>query len=179
MEDDAAFEIRRLVRGGFRTAEEIVSVVCEEIFEDLDEAEVAKEVEREFDALRREQASWPAETDCDRLTKAFDALNARGIVALENAGYTQSDGYDDVRDAAPPGAQGYCFYHGQDLDRAVDGGGLYLAFGPLDPAQEESDGPRVGRIVVEELARRGFKTEWNGTFDQRIFIPKIDWKRRV
>ena len=40
--------------------------------------------------------TWPAVTDCDRLDQAFAALNARGIIALQNAGYTQSDGYGDI-----------------------------------------------------------------------------------
>jgi hypothetical protein len=64
------------------------------------------------------------------------------------------------------------------LVRAVNGDGLHLAFGPIDPQKEEIEGPRVGAIIVEELAQMGFSTEWNGTFAERIFIPQIDWKRR-
>ncbi|HEX5219501.1 MAG TPA: hypothetical protein VFZ59_08025 [Verrucomicrobiae bacterium] len=113
----------------------------------------------------------------------FEALNRRGIVALQNAGYTQSDGYDDCGQAynERPDKEsviGYCFYHGQDVERAVAGEGLYLAFGPIDPQDEEIKGPEVGRVVVGELQRAGFQTNWDGTFKTRIFIPKLDWKRR-
>jgi len=102
---------------------------------------------------------------------------------LQNAGYTQSDGFDDFREAycnLSDGADiiGYCFYHGQDLERAVAGGGLYLAFGPVNASDEQTKGPEVGRIIVEELRRAGFDVAWDGTFDQRIFVPRFDWKQR-
>ena len=106
-----------------------------------------------------------------------------GIIALQNAGYTQSDGYDDIRQSYRRHSDrdtviGYCFYHGQDLERAVHGEGLYLAFGPVDANKEETEGPRIGAMIVEELTRAGFAVTWNGTFGQRIFVPTIDWKRR-
>jgi len=44
--------------------------------------------------------------------------------------------------------------------------------------KEETEGPRIGAMIVEELARVGFAVTWNSTFNQRILIPAIDWKRR-
>jgi hypothetical protein len=140
-------------------------------------------VDAEFAALEEEKKHWPAVTDCDKLDAVFRALNERGLIALQNAGYTQSDGYDDVRDtheSYPDKLKltGYCFYHGQDLARAVDGDGLYLAFGPIDPRKEKTEGPVIGSWVVEELKRAGFDVDWNGSFEQRIRVRNIDWKRR-
>jgi hypothetical protein len=182
---DTLGEIDAEVRGGFETRERIIEIFCGEMYApgELDPAEVEAAVDSAIAAHKAEQTTWPAVTDCDRLDGVFDALNPRGVLALQNAGYTQSDGYHDFREAyhASPDAErviGYCFYHGQDLERAVQGGGLYLAFGPVDPQGEATTGPRIGSIVVEELRRAGFDVRWDGTFNQRIYIPLFDWKRR-
>jgi hypothetical protein len=178
-------EIDGLVRGGFEERARIIEILCEEMYEpgELDGAEVVAAVDAAFTALTQDKATWPTTTDCDRLDGAFAALNARGIIALQNAGYTQSDGYDDIRESYHEHSDrdaiiGYCFYHGQDLERAVHDEGLYLAFGPMDSKKEEAEGPRIGAMIVEELTRAGLAAKWNGTFAQRIFIPAIDWKRR-
>jgi predicted DNA-binding WGR domain protein len=186
LEAETIAEIRVCVRSGFYTQEEIVTQFCEERYEpdELNADAVEAAVAKALAALREEQKSWPHPTDCDRLTQAFQALNAKGVIALENAGMTQSDGYDDTLETYE-GTQdksriiGYCFYHGQDLERAVQGEGLYLAFGPIDPQKESTEGPRVGKIIVEELQRLGLQTKWNGTFKERILIEKLDWKRRI
>lgn len=186
MDNEIKAEIRAAVRGGFDAEDRVVAQFLEERYEpgELDPRDVKEAVAREFAALREEQKSWPKETDCDRLTQVFKSLNAKGVVAIENAGYTQSDGYDDTREAYEKlkdksKVAGYCFYHGQDLERAVAGAGLYLAFGPIDPAKEETDGVRVGKLVVEELKAKGFAVQWKGTFGDRILIQKLDWKRRI
>lgn len=118
-------------------------------------------------------------TDCDRLDEAFQALEGRGILALQNAGYTMSDGHDDAREVLihePGRYQGYCFYHGQDLERAVEGRGLMIAFGHAEG--DVPDKVKVGLAVKEELERVGFATEWDGTADRRINVPGIRWERR-
>jgi len=173
------------VRGGFEERDRIIEILREEMYEpgELDEAEVTVAVDATFASLEKEKATWPSITDCDKLDRVFEALNTLGIIALQNAGYTQSDGYDDTREIYHRRADrdkviGYCFYHGQDLERAVCGEGLYLAFGPMDAQNEETEGPRVGAMIVEELKRMGFSPQWNGTFNQRIHVPAIDWKRR-
>src|SRR5262249_3689865 len=163
----------------------IIEILCEEMYApgELDEAEVVAAIDTALASLARDKASWPAVTDCDRLDQAFAALDALGIIALQNAGYTQSGGYDDVRQHHDEHADrnrviGYCFYHGQDLERAVHGEGLYLAFGPIDARNEATEGSRIGALIVEELKRAGFTVQWDGTFGKRIHIRAIDWKRR-
>ncbi len=178
-------EIRTLVRGGFYDRHTILQMLCEEMGEpsDLPADEVSVAVEEEFRQLNLEKANWPKLTDCDRLDQAFEVLSERGIIALQNAGYTQSDGVDEVQAAYVDVEDeeqiiGYCFFHAQDVARAIHGGGLYIAFGPADPKDEETKGPAVGEIVCEELKRAGLDVVWNGTFKERIFIPNLQWQRR-
>lgn len=178
-------EIAALVVTGFYDDEEILEIFCEERYEpgELDPNAVAHVIGLAFEAWEADKATWPEVTDCDRLDAVFDALNARGVIALQNAGCTQSDGYGDVCEvfashSNKASVQGYCFYHGQDLEHAVTVGGLYLAFGPIDPQREKSEGPRIGQIVRDELEHAGLAVEWNGRFGTRLLIPNFDWKRR-
>lgn len=177
-------EIEAMVRGGFESRDRIIEIFCEEMYEpgELESSAVAAAVDVALSDLKADMPTWPALTDCDKLDKVFAALNQRGIISLQNAGYTQSDGFHDVSDkyvrSGRKDVVGYCFYHGQDLERAVAGDGLYLAFGPFDPDDETTEGPKVGTMIVEELGQQGFAVEWNGTFSERILVCSIDWKRR-
>lgn len=122
----------------------------------------------------------PLETNRARLNAAFLALNRRGIIALHEAGFTLSDGYEDFQDAyeAHPNrasVTGYCFYHEQDVESARLGRSLCLAFGPSDPDDEETRGPEVGRVVREELERVGLVVNWDGTFARRIEVVDFQW----
>ena len=178
-------EISAMVRSGFYTMDDLVAIFCEERYEpgELAPEEVTTALDSEFQRVAAEQYSWPAITDCDRLDEAFLAINSRGVIALQNAGYTQSDGYDDfiqALDEAPDRSAilGYCYYHGQDLERAVRGGGLYRSFGPTDPKTESTKGAEVGYIIQEEMSKVGFPVKWDGGFSTRIFIPRLTWQRR-
>jgi hypothetical protein len=178
-------EVSTLVRSGFWSKERINEIVCEEIYApgELDTHKVSEAIDSAVAEWEAEQRTWPAVTDCDRLDAAFVAMNRRGIIALQNAGMTQSDGYDDFREAYEnhpdrSSVIGYCFYHGQDLERAVRGDGLFFAFGPVDPRDEESKGPEIGRIVRQELERAGLEVDWDGTFSTRLRVPNMVWQRR-
>ncbi len=80
------------------------------------------------------------------------------MISLQNAGYTQSEGLEDVSEIWNKGGAhaspiiGYCFYHGQDLERAVNGEGLMLTFGDINGTDER--GIEVGKIIAEVLAAR-------------------------
>ena len=177
-------QISVLVRSGFYTKADLTNLFCEEIYPpgELDAHEVSAALDSEINRLTAEMASWPETTDCDRLDEIFESLMQRGIISLHNAGYTQSDGYEDFLEACVDYDEdrviGYCYYHGQDVEAAVRGQGLYLAFGPPDPEDEQSKGPEIGKAICEELRNAGFEVSWDGTFNQRILIPNFDWKRR-
>jgi len=163
-----------LVDGCF--SEEPVEQVDEELVELL----VLSEFERKFKA----EETWPPETACNRLTRAFEELTARGILSLENAGYTISDGWHEwdqaiSRDWAPVGAhrvlRGGCFYHAQDLQRAVSGQGLFITYTARSGV--DADAVPIAHEIVEILRLHGFQPEWSGQPTQRILVP-IEWQRR-
>lgn len=183
--EETLAEIDTQVRSGFESRERVIEIFCEEKYAegDLDPSEVTVAVDAAITAHEESKATWPEVTDCDRLDRAFDALSSQGVISLHDAGYTQSDGFDDFQEAyrSHPdrsNIRGYCFYHGQDTERAVEGGGLFLAFGPADADQEETEGPAVGRLVIAALTAEGLQPRWDGTFGQRIFIPNFTWQRR-
>ena len=177
--------IRLCVRSGFYDVEQIVEMVSETIFapESVDEDWLRGEIDAAFAEHRRMAAGWPDQTDCDRLDRVFASLNNQDIVAIQNAGYTQSDGISDAKEAyvAAGGKnsniKGYCFYHGQDLERAVKGEGLWLAFGCF--AADEGRGVDIGRRVVTAAEVEGFNTKWDGTVATRILLQNIHWQRRL
>lgn len=182
-EEDTLGMIKVWVWSGFRSESEAADMLEDHLSEEdalTDPDAIRKALAAEFKTKAAAEKSWPKETDCDRLDRAFDALMAAGICALHNAGYTQSDGHADVaqelQDQGRAKFHGYCFYHGQDVERAVHGDGLLIAFGDLDDDQARSEA--VGREVCAALNAAGFATVWDGTHKTRIDIPKIVWRRR-
>jgi hypothetical protein len=187
MDDEAGVrsEVRKLVWSGFHDgADRIAEIVGDEIYGGgLDAEELRAKVAEEFASKRAAEATWPAETDCDRLDRVFDQLEAEGIIALQNAGMTQSDGLDDVSQVyAESGGDGksryggYVFYHGQDLERVVAGGDLWLSVGAADG--DKAKGVEIGRRVQAALAAAGFAVRWNGDLRTRIAVTGIKWQRR-
>lgn len=183
--EEVIHEIDTLVRTRAHDRAELITIFREEMYEpgELDVNDIEAQVDASMAALTQEQLSWPPITDFDRLESAFAELNDSGVLALFDAGYTQSDGHEDFQTAlenhdAPANVIGYCFYHGQDAERAVEGGGLFLAFGPKDPKDEETKGAEIGRLVRDALEREGLKVDWNGAFSKRIFLPEFKWQRR-
>jgi predicted DNA-binding WGR domain protein len=117
-----------------------------------------------------------------RLRAAFAALNAMRIVAIENCGYTQSDGWDDVNEVAGRLAdagkrqRAGVFYHGQDAARGRRGEGLFLTFGSYAKRNADADSVAVGHIIVDVLKAHGFHPKWDGTLATRIHTGRFDWK---
>jgi len=168
------------VWSGFYDADDVHQMIDDILEDDADEAMLRAVVQPEFEKKVNAESTWPAETDCDRLDRVFDNLNNKGIIALQNAGYTMSDGLDDVGEVLHQRGRdnviGYCFYHGQDLERAVHGGGIMLAFGDLD--DDDTKKLQIAEIVKATVEEHGFSVEWNGDPGTRINVPSIDWKRR-
>jgi len=172
--------IKTWVWSGFYSPSQVDDMIGDILEEDANEGLVRAAVLPEFAKKAAAEATWPSTTDCDRLDAAFQALKSQGIIALQNAGYTMSDGISDVAEAlherGRDGVRGYCFYHGQDLERAVNGGGLMLAFGDLDDNKEQKK--QIGSLVKEVVESFGVAAEWNSDPETRLSLPRIDWKRR-
>lgn len=173
--------IKKWAWSGFYSADQIESMI-DDVLDDDCNADmlrdcIAQEIERKLAA----EAGWPAITDCDRLDQAFRELDAQGICALGNAGYTMSDGHSDVSEvvaSAPLGRYtAYCFYHGQDVERAVEGDGVMIAFGALNGDAAAS--LAAGEAVCGCLRRQGFDVVWNGSPEMRIGLPRFSWQRRA
>lgn len=180
-DDSIEEEIRIMVWSGFYSLSDVLIMIkdCDE--SDVDQETLEEFARSEFQAKREAEATWPPVTDCERLDEVFDSLNSAYIIALQNAGYTMSDGHEDVNEALVNHHQekvkGYCFYHEQDLARAVDGFGLCVAFG--DIAGTHSGKREIGQLVKAELERHGFVVKWDGNPDIKIDIPQIVWQRRT
>jgi hypothetical protein len=185
LSDDVRELIRTTVRGGFDDRERIIEIFCDELYQpgELNPVDVGAAVDIAMAVHEAEKTTWPEITDCDRLDKVFHQLSREHIIALQDAGYTQTAGcayFQDVLDQHPDPASvaGYCFFHRQDLEGAIRGNGLHLAFGPATPEQEDAAGVTIGRIIAWKLNQAGFQVVWDGTFERRIYLPNFNWQRR-
>jgi hypothetical protein len=178
-----------VVRGGFEDEAELLEELAQWVEDELGESDsalvetLAAHARKLFQAQRIREAGWSEPTLNDAIDSAFEELNGRGIIAMENAGYTMSEGWSDVNEVAsyqdtPP--RGAVFYHGQDLERGVAGEGLMLAFGAYedDATKHEAASLAIAREVCEVLGRHGVRTEWNGSVSERIQIPPFEWRKR-
>ncbi|MGO2008558.1 DUF6891 domain-containing protein [Vreelandella alkaliphila] len=172
--------VKTLVWGGFHAREDIQEEISDLLEEEADEDMLRESVNSEFKKKHEAEKTWPRVTDLDRLDSAFQALRDRGVLCLHYAGYTMSDGHADSSEALneyPKGTFfGYCFYHGQDVERAVSGAGLMLAYDHVNGDVPEKI--KVAQTIQQELERAGFNLDWDGTANQRINIPAFDWKHR-
>ncbi len=133
---------------------------------------------------RAAEAQWSQTTDCDKLDRVFDQLNQQRICALQYVGDTMDDGYGSVSDTINADGvpqdryMGYCFYHRQDMDHALQGDGLLLAFGHLD-SDNPKDAVPVGQMICDALRQEGLEVTWDGTHKRRIELPGLRWQRRT
>ena len=175
------------VRMGFHSGEEIKETTIEEVegngFDDeISEKWVNSEVDAEFKKLKAESEKWEHPTYTERLAKAFNELCKMKIIALHNAGYTTSDGEGEVVEVEVElnekgiESEGYCFYHEQDLMRAIEGDSLLIAYQKVDN-EDKKVTIHVGNIVVEKLREQGFEVVWDGSGETIIEIPKFQWRK--
>jgi hypothetical protein len=177
------------VKMGFTPTDEIKDIVMEQVDDNGFEKEISEEwvltlVDEEFAKRVKESKSWKSPTDTERLIKAFEELCAMNIIALHNAGYTTSDGEGEVVEVEKElrkkkvVSDGYCFYHGQDLERAIspDQPNLMIAFQKIDNSNDEVT-VAVGKKVADVLKRNGFKVKWNETATKKIEIAEFVWQK--
>src|SRR5262245_14672338 len=124
IDDEVAHAVKTWIWSGFYSRLE-VRQMAHETLEDESQADAPDcFINAEWCAKKKSERGWPTETDCDRLDRACEALRADGIISAQNAGYTSSDGHEEVDLAVgreTPGLfHGYIFFHGQDLERVID-----------------------------------------------------------
>ena len=191
MTENEAFiyeSIENQVRMGFLPLDEIKDNILDEIEDNEFENEISEDwatqhIEAEWQSRLNETKTWKKPTDTDRLIAAFDELCDQNIIALHNAGYTTSDGEYEVVDVARKlrdngiVSDGYCFYHEQDLSRAIakEDPSLYIAFQKVDN-EDDAVTIAVGKKVVEVLKKHQFEVDWNESATTKILIPNFKWE---
>lgn len=178
--------IQQRVKEGFNSKDEIILSALDywEDPPDFDalEAYVVRYTSEALAAHCTAQASWPEETDCDRLDFAFLVLEEEhGIVARQNFTCCQSDGHNEIRGEirrvqAHHPVMGYVFYHAQDTENVARHGELFLAYGAVEEGQAAQIA--VAQHIVDTLRDAAFTVEWHGSVQERVLITGLDWKKR-
>ncbi len=141
-----------------------------------------KLVDRAKVEAHRKAEAFPASTDNDKLAAAFAELEGAGIVARENftccltCGGSEIGQEIDAAGEAGLGVRGYVFFHEQDTSAALEGGALMLAFGAIEPDDEEAT-RAIGHEACEALRAQGLDPVWAGDVKRRIVVP-LTWQRR-
>ncbi len=191
--------LRTWAETGFNTAADLRQSIedyteDDEDYESVTEADLDAMVGEVLAAVRAEQSTWTAESDSDRLDRAFAALAERGILARMNFTCCGTCG------AAEIGAErddtrvwrGYTFFHQQDAERLPEGGPLFLSYGVFRPADLPAGLPeseleerwRVGitalaNEIVAVLREHDLDASWNQNTGTRLSVGIDDWRRRL
>lgn len=182
-EERASLEqrVREVLAGGFASRAELAEV-AEEYLVTRDRRPVSREQARALADrlwLERvaEQAAWQGETDPERLTRAFTALQDAGITARENFTCCRSCGRSEIGGEGAPDARGFVYFHTQCTDSAAAGHGVTLFYGGFDGSSETT--AATGHEIVAALAAVGLRAEWDGDPDRAITVTPLDWRRRL
>jgi hypothetical protein len=177
--------IQRDVAAGFRPEGEIATSAVEILADDYDTDALTPHAVRMTQELiaahKQDQASWPQTTDCDRLDSAFAALERVGVVSRQDFSCCGTCGAGEIQDemdkVAKSGTRvrGYAFFHMQDTESAVEGGGLYLNYGAVQDGEVAAVG--IGKEIAASLKQQGLQIDWDETYAKRIGV-RLDWKRR-
>ncbi|MFB6569832.1 DUF6891 domain-containing protein [Streptomyces noursei] len=170
------------IRTGFWTAEEVAQGVCDAF--DPDETPVTVEQARRIVAQLwqerlAEQAQWPAQTDPDRVARAFGALASQGLTALMNFACCSSCALSEVAGERAEGDRGFAFFHYQDTAAAADGHGLSIRYGGYPDSGAEADSAAIGRAVTAALAAVGLPVAWDGDPTKVIEVAPLRWHKRL
>lgn len=173
------------IKFGFAHEDELFESIREMFYEEpeFDEQWLRDKISEKYSNHLSESKRWKHPTDFERLAKAFDELIAEKIVCLHNAGFTRSDGEGDCLETIDRleeleiNAIGFCYYHSQDLGRAVDSEsrGLFLGFNSA--VDDEQKAVLIADKIITRLRQNGFTVAWSGSVKERIEIREIDWKK--
>ena len=186
IKDEAIEQLEKDILFGFENGDDLLESISEMFYDesDFDEKWLKQEIDIRLKKHQAESLKWEKPTDFDRLVKSFDELNKNKIVSLHRAGYTKSDGEEDCSEIIAElkeigiSAKGYCYYHTQDLERAIEEEKmLFIGFDSYN--RDDELAKEVAEKIVSVLTDNGFKTKWNGSINTRIEILNINWKKTV
>lgn len=179
--------IARDLRGGYVEHDAVIDNALEVLElqphgEDVLRDHARRILDEETAVYQHEASGWPEVTDHDRLEQAFAALESQGVVCRQNftccgtCGVAEIGEEIDATRERGGDVRGYAFFHMQDTERAVEGGGLWLNYG----AVEEGEGAAltVARSIADALRAAGLVVDWDGDWSKRIHVP-LQWQRRL
>ncbi|MFD7278360.1 DUF6891 domain-containing protein [Streptomyces sp. NPDC059862] len=173
-------QVRLRLRCGYDSRKELAEI-AEDYLVDGDERPVSRAqawrmVDRLWLERLAEQETWEGVTDPERLTRAFEALEAKGITARENFACCRGCGMAEIG-AEREGARGFVFFHQQGTESAADGYGLALYYGGFDESEETTGS--VGREVARALDAAGLSAQWDGDPGRAITVTPLNWHKRL
>ncbi|MER7760347.1 hypothetical protein [Streptomyces sp. NPDC097619] len=174
-------EVRTVLAAGYTTRDGLAEI-AEEFLVTKDRrpvspAQARRLADRLWTERVAEQSGWEGETDPERLTRAFAALEADGITARENFACCRTCGEGDIAAAGRPDARGYVYFHSQCTESAAAGHGLTLLYGGFDG--EGDTAAAVGHELVSALGQVGLRTDWDMDPSRAITVTPLDWRRRL
>ncbi|WKU42944.1 hypothetical protein Q3V23_02035 [Streptomyces sp. VNUA116] len=185
LDEDEREELEKRVRevlvGGYSSRAELAEL-AEDYLVTKDRRPVSREqaealADRMWLERVAEQAEWEGETDPERLTRAFAALQEAGITARENFTCCRSCGQSEIGGEGEPDARGFVYFHTQCTDSAAAGHGLTLLYGGFDGSSETT--AAIGHEVVAAIEAAGLRTEWDSDPGKAITVAPLDWRRRL
>ncbi|MDX2646290.1 hypothetical protein PV341_22545 [Streptomyces sp. PA03-1a] len=173
--------VREVLVGGYASRAELAEL-AEEYLVTKDRRPVSREqaealADRLWLERVAEQTAWQGETDPERLTRAFAALQEAGITARENFTCCRTCGQSEIGDEGRPDARGFVYFHTQCTDSAAAGHGLMLLYGGFDGSPETT--AAIGHEVVAALEAAGLHAVWDRDPDRAITVTPLDWRRRL
>lgn len=172
--------VRRRLRCGYDTREALTRIAEHHLvgtgMEPLSRAQAERLVGRLWRERVAEQAAWRGVTDPERLTRAFEALDASGVTARENFTCCRGCGLAEIG-AERQDPRGFVFFHQQGTESAAAGHGLSLYYGGFDGSEDTTTA--VGHEVVAALRVAGLSVEWGGSPSQAVVVEPLDWRRRL
>ncbi|MGA5821012.1 DUF6891 domain-containing protein [Kitasatospora sp. NPDC094028] len=173
--------VREVLVGGYASRAELAEL-AEEYLVTKDRRPVSRDqaqalADRLWLERVAEQAAWRGETDPERLTRAFTALQEAGITARENFTCCRGCGQSEIGAEGGPDARGFVYFHTQCTDSAAAGRGLTLLYGGFDGSSETT--AAIGHEVVAALEAVGLPTEWDRDPGRAITVTPLDWRRRL
>jgi hypothetical protein len=175
-----------------------IADVCPERERDTFLQLAADEFTRTAAHLASEVATWPEETDCDRLDRVEAALRARGILLWQVSPCCDTCTGGEVRHRIDlmhrryPGfrdrVRGYAFFIDQNMPGMLADGphlSVYVGYGWLSPGKSqvapevyERNALGIAREVCQCLSNEGFEPDWDGSLARKIGLS-LNWQRRT
>jgi len=185
IKQEALEQIELDVKFGFENEKQLFDSI-RDMFdqeEDFDEDWLRQTISDKFQQHQSESVNWKHPTDFERLAAVFDELIREKIVCLHNAGYTKSDGEGDCLQTIERLSEfgikstGFCYYHSQDLGRAIDPEiqNLYLRFDSA--TRDDREALTVANKIVDKMKKNGFEVAWTGTVHQSIEVKNFNWQK--